>query len=76
MFFIQERHVHATGVPTVKKGDKTEVINPFTYLIVLSKRNCREATAFNILVLSVPPTLEVFIPSSKKHDAGPDPSLV
>lgn len=32
--------------------------------------------AFDILVLSAPPALEVFIPSSKKHDAGPHPSLV
>lgn len=73
--FIREGHVHESGVPTVTEGSETEIVNPFSYLITLSKRS-REATVFNVLVLSAPLTLEVFILSSKNHNAGPNPSLV
>lgn len=33
----QEGHVHNSRVPTVEEGSQTEVVTPFSFLIVLSK---------------------------------------
>lgn len=56
------------------RGSKTEVVNPFSYLIILSKQS-RETTVFDVLALRALPALQVCILRSKNHNAGPDPSL-
>lgn len=36
-FSMEKGHVHESGVPTEKEGNKSEHITPFSYLIALSK---------------------------------------